>query len=212
MAATTDADHDAVPIRYRFARLGTELLAPWVLVLALPLLLAWDVTGHRPWQALLWGSVVGVTGSLIPMAVIVRGARAGRWQTHHVTDRAGRLVPFATGLASLAAGFLLLLFGGAPYQMVALSIAMLASLLGSIAITFGLRFKVSMHAAVASGAAVILAIGHWLALVPLALPVAWVCWSRVEVGDHTAREILGGVVLGAVLGGGGYWALTTVLG
>ncbi|WP_442788238.1 hypothetical protein [Amycolatopsis sp. NBC_01286] len=62
----------------RSARWATELLAPWVWVLALPLALAWDATGHRWLSALSWGLLIAVTGSLIPMAVIVRRGEARR--------------------------------------------------------------------------------------------------------------------------------------
>ncbi|MDI5974830.1 phosphatase PAP2 family protein [Amycolatopsis magusensis] len=196
----------------RFARLGTEILAPWVWVLGLPLVVAWRVTDFHPGETLLWGSVVGVTGSLIPMAVIVRGARQGKWDSHHVTDRAGRVIPFAACIGSLAAGFVLLILGGAPYQMLALAAAMLASLVVSVAVTFGAELKVSMHAGVAVGAVIILALTYGTALVLLLLVlVAWVCWSRLSLRHHTPAEITGGLLIGLLTGGGGYWLLLELL-
>ncbi|MFD9892934.1 phosphatase PAP2 family protein [Amycolatopsis sp. NPDC059027] len=193
------------------ARIATEVLAPWVWVLGLPLVVAWQVTGYSLGRALLWGLVVGVTGSLIPMAVIVRGAKRGSWEGHHVTDRAGRLVPFAVCIGSLGAGFVILLAGGAPHEMIALAAAELASLVVALAVTFGLKFKVSIHAAVAAGAVVILmaVYGPWPALLfPL---VGWVSWSRVALKDHTTPQVVVGLVLGLVVGGGGYLALAAAL-
>jgi hypothetical protein len=195
----------------RSARWATELLAPWVWVLALPLAVAWAATGHRVLPALSWGLLIAVTGSLIPMAVIVRGAKRGKWDGHHVTNRAGRRVPLLVAAVSLGAGFAVLLAGGAPAPLVALAASMLASLVVAVAITFGAKFKISLHAAVAASAVVVLTLtyGPWaLLLSPL---VAWVAWSRVRLRDHTTPEVLAGLLMGVVVGGGGYWALLTAL-
>ncbi|MBE8520201.1 hypothetical protein ILP97_22345 [Amycolatopsis sp. H6(2020)] len=195
----------------RFARLATEVLAPWVWVLTLPLAVAWAATGHRPLPTLGWGLLISVTGSLVPMAVIVRGARRGKWDGHHVTNRAGRRVPLLVAGVSLGLGFVVLLAGSAPAPLIALAASMLASLLVAVAITFGAKFKISLHAAVASAAVVVLALtyGPWALL--LALPAAWVAWSRVALRDHTTPEVLAGLLMGVVVGGGGYWALLTAL-
>jgi hypothetical protein len=195
----------------RSARWATEVLAPWVWVLTLPLAVAWAATGHRPLPTLSWGLLISVTGSLIPMAVIVRGAKRGKWDGHHVTNRAGRRVPLLFAGLSLGLGFVVLLAGGAPPQLVALAASMLASLVVAVAITFGAKFKISLHAAVAASAVVVLTLtyGPWaLLLSPL---VAWVAWSRVRLRDHTTPEVLAGLLMGVVVGGGGYWALLTAL-
>lgn len=197
------------------ARVVTEVLAPWVLVLGLPLLVAWSATGSVA-ESLLWGAVVGVTGSVVPMAVIVRGARRGKWDGHHVTNREGRLVPLLVCVASLGVGIAALVFGGAPRAMVALALAMFLSLLACLTVTFALPvngvrgWKVSFHAAVAAGAVAILALtyGPWVLLAaPL---VALVAWSRVVLGDHTTAQVTVGTALGAIVGGTAFWLLTGV--
>ncbi|MEV0070355.1 hypothetical protein [Amycolatopsis sp. NPDC050768] len=198
-------------VRRGAARAATEVLAPWVWVLGLPLAVAWEVTGHRVGATVLWGLVVGVTGSLIPMAVIVRGARRGKWDSHHVTNRAGRVVPLAVCLTSLAAGFVALIVGGAPEELIALTATELACLVVAVAITFGLKFKISIHAEVAAGATVMLVwvYGPWLLLL---MPfVLWVAWSRVELGDHTTAEVTSGVFVGVVVGGAVYFGLLAAL-
>ncbi|WP_433271864.1 hypothetical protein ACQPZF_14180 [Actinosynnema sp. CS-041913] len=195
------------------ARVVTEILAPWVLVLSLPLLVAWHATGNA-FQTVVWGLVVGVTGSVIPMAVVVRGARRGRWNGHHVTNREGRLVPLFTCAASLGTGIALLVVGGAPHRMLALSLSMFLSLVVSIAITFGAPvpgggrgWKVSVHTAVAAGALAVLVVtfGPWTLV--FAPAVALVGWSRVALGDHTVAQVVGGVALGLVVGGLTFWWL-----
>ncbi|MEV6647767.1 hypothetical protein [Amycolatopsis sp. NPDC051371] len=82
------------------------------------------------------------------MAVIVRGAKQGKWDSRHVTNRAGRLIPFAACIGSLAVGFVVLLVGNAPHEMIALAAAEHACLVAALAVSFGLRFKISVHAIV----------------------------------------------------------------
>ena len=190
----------------KVARGATEVLAPWVWVILLPFGVA--AATENVWMTLLWGFVVAVTASVIPMAVIVRGARKGKWDGHHVTNREGRVVPLVTAGASLAAGTVIMFLGDAPRNMLALAGSMFASLVVSMAITFGLKWKISLHAAVAWAAVVTLAIvyGPWWLL--LALPAALVAWSRVELGDHTTAQVLAGSVMGVVVGGGSFWLLS----
>lgn len=153
------------------------------------------------------GLVVGVTGSVIPMTVIVRGACAGRWDGHHVVNRAGRLVPFFACITSLAGGIAILLVGGAPWPMIALAASMFATLVTALAITFGLRWKVSMHTAVSGGGVVILMVAYssWLGLL---VPLVWLIgWSRVSLVEHTRAQVMVGAGLGAVAGGLLFWGL-----
>jgi hypothetical protein len=213
----------------RVARGASEVLAPWVWVILLPFAVA-AASGNKStcfsstcsqtsilegfsaenlWMTLLWGLVVAVTASVIPMAVIVRGARKGKWDGHHVTNREGRLVPLVTAGASLAAGTVIMVLGDAPRTMLALAGSMFASLIVSMAITFGLKWKISLHAGVAWAAVVTLAIvyGPWLLLI--ALPAALVAWSRVELGDHTTAQVLAGTAMGVIVGGGSFWLLSS---
>ncbi|MEU0884564.1 hypothetical protein ABZ345_38740 [Lentzea sp. NPDC005914] len=190
----------------KVARGATEVLAPWVWVILLPFAVAAATEGI--WKTLLWGFVVAVTASVIPMAVIVRGARKGKWDGHHVTNREGRLVPLVTAGASLAAGTVIMVLGHAPANMLALAGSMFASLIVSMAITFGLKWKISLHAGVAWAAVVTMAIvyGPWMLLI--ALPAALVAWSRVELGDHTTAQVLAGTAMGVIVGGGSFWLLS----
>ncbi|WP_199441445.1 hypothetical protein [Umezawaea beigongshangensis] len=207
MTAPTDL---APTPAHRLARLATEVLAPWVWVLGLPLAIGWHATG-TPGGTLLWGLVVGVTGSVIPMLVIVRGARRGAWEGHHVTNREGRVIPFAVCTSSLAVGIAILVLGGAPGEMTALAVAMFVTLVVSVTITFGLHWKVSMHAAVASGAVVMLVAAYGPLLALLTPAVVLVCWSRVELRDHTTAQVWVGAAVGVLAGGLPHWALVTTV-
>ncbi|ANY07520.1 hypothetical protein [Pseudonocardia sp. HH130630-07] len=182
----------------RVARVLTEVLAPSVVVALLPLAVAWAATG-AVLPTVGWGLLVAATSSILPMAVIVWGARSGRWDGHHVRNREGRLIPFLVliGLGLLGLGLLVVL--DAPWLVVALDVIMLVLLLASAAIT--VVWKVSMHTGVVAGATVVMAVVHgpwWWAAV---LPAAAVAWSRVRLRDHTTGQVVAGALLGSAVGG-----------
>ncbi|MEU6270295.1 hypothetical protein [Saccharopolyspora shandongensis] len=199
---------DPVPARPsgkdRAARVLTEVFAPWVIVVLLPLAVAWQAT-RALGPTLGWGLLVSATSSILPMGVIVWGAKTGRWDSHHVRDRAGRFVPFVALIVMSLIGLGLLVAFGAPWLLVALDIAMI----GSLFVTGGMTvwWKVSMHSAVASGAVVILAVLYHPAYLVLMLAVAAVSWSRAQLGDHTPAQVTVGAVVGAAVGGGLFAAL-----
>jgi membrane-associated phospholipid phosphatase len=62
-------------------------------------------------------------------------------------------------------------------------------------------WKISLHSAVAGGAAAMLFLLYGplsLVLVPVVVLIAW---SRVAVGDHTVAQVIAGAVIGPLLGG-----------
>jgi membrane-associated phospholipid phosphatase len=185
-------------VSYRVAKLVTELLSPFVVVFLLPMAVAWHGTGYKILPTLLWGLVVAVFSSVLPMIFIVRGARRGHWEGHHVRNREGRLVPMTLALVSTALGLGILL-AGAPRDVIALDVSMLGMLIACLVITRW--WKISLHAAVSSGAVATLALIYGPALLLLAVLVVLVCWSRVRLADHTTAQVMAGAILGPVLGG-----------
>ncbi|KGI80202.1 hypothetical protein IL38_18840 [Actinopolyspora erythraea] len=186
---------------HMFARLVTELLAPWVIVLVLPLVVAGQAAAGFG-STLLWGMVVALTSSVLPMGVVVWGSRTGRWDGHHVRDRRGRLVPFTALIVLSLLGLALLIAGDAPEKLIALDISMIISLFVTGTIT--VFWKISMHTAVAAGAVTVLALLYGPALLWGALVTLAVAWSRVAVRDHTLAQVTIGALTGTVVGGGSF--------
>ncbi|SFS39685.1 hypothetical protein [Saccharopolyspora flava] len=193
-ADTRPAHH----LRDRLAHVLTEVCAPWVIVVLLPLAVAWQAT-HRVLPALGWGLLVAATSSILPMGIIVWGARTGRWDGHHVRDRAGRLVPFIALIVMSLVGLGLLLALGAPRQVIVLDVVMIALLLVTGGITAW--WKISMHSAVAAGAVAILAVTYHPLCWALMLLVVAISWSRVRIRDHTTAQVTIGALVGAASGG-----------
>ncbi|HEX2131921.1 MAG TPA: hypothetical protein VHH15_10185 [Actinophytocola sp.] len=189
----------------RTAALVTEALSPAVVVVALPLAVAWQATGHAAGATVGWGLLVAVFYSALPMAFVVRGARRGRWDGHWVRDREHRTVPLLMCLLSALVGMAVMVWLDAPAAVVALAWAMITTLVACLVITRW--WKVSVHATVAGGAVAMVTYlyGPWLLLlVPL---VALVCWSRVVVEDHTVAQVVAGALLGPLVGGTIFLAL-----
>ncbi|MEV0595482.1 hypothetical protein [Nonomuraea cavernae] len=177
------------------ARKVTDLLAPQVLVMAMPPLVGLLAQG---WAGAAWGLVASALCGGVPAAVIAAGVRSGRLDSHHIVDRARRTGPLLAAVAAVLAALVLLVALGAPTLLVATVTAMLVALAVTVPITT--RWKISFHAAVCSGTVVVLA--HVLPVAPTATAgaavVALVCWARVRLTHHTWAQVVAGAAVGTL--------------
>ena len=179
----------------KIAKVTSEIFAPWVVLVLLSISVPWRATNHDVLSTVLWGLDIVVFCAVIPMAFIVRGARRGDWDGHHVRNREARAKPLVVAFGSTAVGLALMLIGHAPRALVFMAIAMLVSLVVSFVITFW--WKISFHAAVsAGGVATLVEVYKSLWLLALLLVVALIAWSRVVLRDHTAGQVAAGAILG----------------
>jgi len=134
---------------------------------------------------------------VIPLTIILLGVRRGQLSDIHIVDREQRHIPLLASILSVALGLVLLYVLPAAGEVRALTVAMLAGLVATAAVTR--VWKVSIHTAVATGFAVVygttFGVLGWLAV----LPAAAIAWSRVRLGDHTLTQVLGGALLGAIV-------------
>lgn len=193
---TSVAEDRRRPPAGRLARLVTEVLAPANLVIGLLVLVAWHSAESTP-ARLAWGLGAAGFAGVLPLLYLLRGARQGCWQDHHVGERHKRPPVMLAILGSVLVGTALMVATGAPAELVALLGAMAAGLLVTLAVT--LVWKISVHAAVAAGSVVVLALVFGPALNVLWLVAALVCWSRTALHDHTVAQVLGGTAAGAAV-------------
>lgn len=193
----------------RVARVVTEITAPWVWLVVMPYAIAWRGT-HDPLATVGWGTLLTITGSVIPMAVIWLGTRRGRYDSHHVHSRERRLVPILVALACQALGLIILILARTPTILPALTAGLVAIGLVALAVTVGLRWKISLHAAATAGSItlLIIAYGPWPALLLPLVPA--VAWARVTLGHHTLPQVLAGTLAGPAAALAAH-ALTTTL-
>lgn len=172
-----------------FARIVTEIAAPWVTNISLFLILAVG------FDALLPGLLAAIMTGIFPMVAVLWMIRRGRVSNHHVTVRAqrGALFVIILGLLTVLIGGLLLL--DTPREIWLAGIAAVCFIVFFAAIN-QLGLKISIHVglwvAVWIYLGVILSPWWWLAL--LATPL--IAWSRLQLSHHSWAEILGGALTG----------------
>lgn len=178
------------------ARLLTRIFAPAHLVIGL-LLLVGSASHPSALRGLAWGTLAALLIGVSPYAWVLLAVQRGRFTSRHIPERAQRLVPLAVAASWAAASVGVMAILGAPRQLIALLVAMLAGLAVTAAITT--RWKISLHTAVAGGAATILTIVFGPALLTTAIFVVGIGWSRVHAREHTATQVIVGGLLGAAI-------------
>jgi hypothetical protein len=141
---------------------------------------------------------------IIPLWIFMwRKWRSGRWQTVDASDPANR--PSFYGAALLLVGLLMGCYAVVEgWSFMLRGCAAVAILLGLAAI-LNRWSKLSNHVAFAMFTGVILShfsLGWGLGVL---LIVPFVAWSRLVLSRHTWNEVLGGIILGAVVGVGTIW-------
>jgi membrane-associated phospholipid phosphatase len=185
-----------LPRRLRVARVVGELLSPPPILVILALVVAWD-SSPTPAMAVLWGGIAAVFASVLPYAIILRGVRRGRLTDKNISLREERIRFGGVAITSILTGLAVLAAFDAPAAMTALLASIAAGVACGWVIT--LWWKVSVHAAIAAGAATVLMLVFGPALLAAWPLVALIAWSRVQVGDHTPAQVLAGVALGIVV-------------
>jgi membrane-associated phospholipid phosphatase len=178
----------------RPARFITDAFEPKNWILAVTVLIGWHADRLA---GIGWGLLGALFAAVFPVLFIKYGMRRGRWADRHVGVKQHRLIVMTFIIASVATGIALLATLGAPREVTAMIVAMLITLVALMAITT--KWKISVHAAVSSGATAMLAMayGPWM-LAAYAL-VAIVGWSRTALKDHTPAQVLAGTILGAAV-------------
>ena len=185
-----------IPRRLRVARLVGELLSPPPILVVLALVVAWDSSPTLA-MAVLWGGIAALSASVLPYALILRGVRQGRLTDKNISLRQQRVRFAAVAIASILTGLAVLAAFDAPAELVALQASIAVGVACGWVIT--LWWKISVHAAIAAGAATVLTLVFGTALLAAWPLVALIGWSRVQVGDHTPAQVLAGVALGVVV-------------
>jgi membrane-associated phospholipid phosphatase len=171
----------------------TYLLEPKNWIIATVVAVGWRAGGVA---GLSWGLIAALFAAVLPTLFITRGIARGRWDDRNVGAKRPRLVVLAFIFASVTAGFVVLSVLGAPRELT----WYFGCLLGSVAVLAAITtvWKISIHCAVAAGSATILSLMFGPPLMLTYLLVALTAWSRVELKDHTAAQVIAGSVLGAI--------------
>ena len=188
---------------YHFPEADSRLLrlAWWVSQIGSPPILG--LTG-----ILLVGAALGFTqfwplilfyGSLtllLPLGFILWLLQRGQVSDYNLTRREERFLPMLVSIATALFGWLYLNQVHAPALLLALAVTNLAQSVVYFFIT--LRWKVSIHSAVAAGLAVLgcAIAGETVWLLVLSVPL--IAWSRVLLRRHTLAQTVVGAAIGSL--------------
>ncbi|MCX5182570.1 hypothetical protein [Streptomyces sp. NBC_00268] len=161
----------------------------------------------NPLTGIGWALEAILFAAALPMTYIKYGIRTGKWADRHIGQRQRRMLLIPVIMASVATGIGLMIWLDAPKAMIALVIAMLATLAVLLPVTA--FWKISVHTAVAGGALAMLAL-TWSPLLWIAYPIiAVIAWSRISLRDHTLAQTIAGAVTGTVTAGLVFAALSS---
>jgi len=165
------------------------------IVVSAPCLAAVSCRATPRWpDRLRWWCLATAAISVTPFVHVRYGVRSGRLSDHEVSVRRERFWPYAgeIGAALLSYGVMRAL--GAPREMTALVLAVAGAMVAVTGVT--LLWKVSMHATGTAGAVTVLVLLYGRRLLPLAVIVPLVGWSRCALGRHTPAQVVAGAAIG----------------
>ncbi len=180
----------------RVARWVSLLGSPFLLAALLLLIVSWHAT-HRVWPALGWAALSAGFVTVGPLLLLVIAVAAGRVRNLDLDVRHERPWPMVIALLITLVGLAVLWALGAPRLLLILLLATLVG--GTIALLITLRWKISIHAGGAAGAATVLALLYGAQALPLLLGVVAIGWSRVALGKHTWLQVVAGAAVSIVI-------------
>lgn len=134
---------------------------------------------------------------LLPVGYILWLLQRGEVSDFNLRVRQERIKPMRMSLITAVCGWGILTLLAAPPLLLALATANLAQSLLYFLIT--LRWKISIHAAVAAGLA-LLTWHIWGAVaLPMVASVPIIAWSRVYLQRHTVAQTIAGTAVGTIV-------------
>ena len=177
----------------RLADVISQVGSPPVLVAGSMALTAGSVANPGAW---LWAVTCVLIGVIPSVLYLVWLLHRGRIASLDIPFREHRIRPFVFTTGCRMVAWLVLWVGTAPLPLVLLAGILSLQTLFILLVT--MRWKISVHCATASGAAVMAwsLVGVWL---PMLVGVSLIAWSRVRLRRHTMTEAMAGLLLGFVV-------------
>ncbi|RSZ61792.1 phosphoesterase [Corynebacterium hylobatis] len=172
-----------------FAKIVTEVAAPWVTNILLFLILGISLGAPAP------GLLAAFMTGILPMVAVLRMIRQGRVASHHVTVRTQRGALFAIILGLLAVLIVGLLLLDTPREIWLAGLAAVLFILAfSVINQLGLKISIHVGLWVPVWSYLGLVLSPWWSLALLVTPL--IAWSRLKLTHHSWAEIIGGAFTG----------------
>ena len=178
----------------RIARWVSRLTSPPIMAVSGAFLSASEVTSRSGW---FWAFFIIGFNILVPSGYILWLKRCGKVTDFDVYLREQRFWPYVVSLSCGGLTWLFMAIFHAPRLFIVISGATVGQ--GLVMFLINQRWKISAHAAGASGIAVLIWQLFGLASTPVLLLIPIVGWSRVRLGRHTLGQVIAGAVLGSII-------------
>jgi len=183
-------------MRKRVATLTSNILNPFLVSLAVILLLSFESTSSTL-DAIKW-SLILIAVSILPVfSVVIYLVRKGRLDGVFTSARGQRTKLYWLAGACAGVGCVILVYCGAPPILVATFVAGLFAVV--IFMGINLLWKISLHTAFVTALVTVLVVLYgWIAAVGVVL-IPLMSWARMELKHHSLAQVATGALLAALI-------------
>ena len=181
------------PLRQTVAAAISAIIHPVALPLLTLAVITYTATGSLGYSLILAALALLLTSAPVAALVSFQVLR-GHWTDLDFSVRQQRYILYPIGMVCAALMVATLVAMNAPATAIATALALaLANVVDGL---INFAYKVSAHAATAAACAALLWLHAPIWGPPVALAAALVGWSRVELGRHTAGQVILGWTVG----------------
>lgn len=177
----------------RWALLISGLFSPLTIAIAAVIVAGLAINDD---SVLTWIALYIALTIIPPTLYIMYLVRKGIVTDFHLNVRSERTQPFLIMTINSIAVFVIMLLAGAPKLILVVIAAAAIQLICMLLIT--LRWKISGHCTAATGLLVLSLALFGEKIIPFALIIPLIAWSRIRLKRHTLAQTIAGIFLGAI--------------
>ncbi len=179
-------------MRKRIANLTSHILSPFLVGLALILLVSFESTTSI-FDALKWSLILVVVSILPIYLVVIYLVRNNRLDSVFANVRQQRTKIYVLTVILAGLGCIILLSAKAPLMLAALFVAGFSGTIIFMCINF--RWKISLHTAFTTASVTLLVILYGFTAAAAIVLIPLVAWARIELDHHSPVEAVTGALL-----------------
>jgi membrane-associated phospholipid phosphatase len=194
-------------MKQRIARLISNLFNPFLVSFIAIVLLVWH-TAVSPASAFKWGAVALILSVIPVFSFMLYQVRRKKIDSIFPEGQGQRKLSYLVASVIAAVGCLVMWYFNAPQLLTYSFIAGMVAVV--IFMVINIYWKISVHTAFISAAAVVLTavFGVKAAWIFLLLPL--VAWSRLELKMHTLAQVIAGAILAVIIVTGVLWGFGAI--
>ncbi len=183
-------------MRERIASLTSNILNPFLVGLALILLLSFKSTSSAL-DAVKW-SLISVAASILPVfGVILYLVRSQKLESTFINVRKQRTKIYLLAGVCAGVGCVILYYLEAPKELMATFVAGLSAVVVFMCVNF--LWKISLHTALIAASVTVLIILYGSIAAVTVVLVPLIGWARIELKHHSLAQVAAGALLAAAI-------------